>query len=349
MMKELSKEQIQMTKGIAIISMVVLHLFCRKGIEVYGTPLIWINSETPFVYYFGFLGEVCVSLYCLCSGYAHYRLGENAGLNIKKLCKRLMKFLLNFWILCILFSIIGLIFDSSHTIPANISTFFGNFFLLRITYNGAWWFAATYVYLVILSPIIFRFVKKSNSLLIGVMLFMQYIIIELAKHFGIIFSGDGLITIYISTQLNNFLGSVLFAYGIGMILAKKNLISHCGMWLEEKLSKSKNILMVITVIGSCVIVCILEKGILMPLFAILVFIVFNLWNKCDYMQKIFMFLGKHSTNIWLVHMFFYLYIFKNLVIIAKYPILIFGLMMIICISISYIILAIYKPIVKIIN
>ena len=61
----LTKEQTQMTKGMAILSMLVLHLFCRKGGDVFGTPIFWLNTDTPFVYILGFLAEICVPLYSL--------------------------------------------------------------------------------------------------------------------------------------------------------------------------------------------------------------------------------------------------------------------------------------------
>ena len=64
------KEDAVMTRGLAILAMVVLHLFCRRGEDVLGTPLLWVNETTPLVYYFGFFAEICVPIYSLCAGYA---------------------------------------------------------------------------------------------------------------------------------------------------------------------------------------------------------------------------------------------------------------------------------------
>ena len=47
---ELTKNQIKNTKGIAILFMLLLHLFCTKAYEGIYTPLIFIAS-TPLVYY----------------------------------------------------------------------------------------------------------------------------------------------------------------------------------------------------------------------------------------------------------------------------------------------------------
>ena len=52
---------------------------------------------------------------------------------------------------------------------------------------------------------------------------------------------------------------------------------------------------------------------------------------------IFLFLGKHSINIWLVHMFFYLSRYGGIAYIAKYPVLILIFLLSICICVSYVI------------
>lgn len=106
---ELTRKDIKMTQGLAILTMVSLHLFCRLGTDVYGTPLLWLNSTTPAVYILGWLSEICIPLYSICSGYAHYKLGESGGLSKKRICNRIIKFLINFWIVCILFAVIGVV------------------------------------------------------------------------------------------------------------------------------------------------------------------------------------------------------------------------------------------------
>ena len=45
-----NKQDAQMTKGLGILCMLILHLFCRQGAAVSGTPLLWIDDTTPFVY-----------------------------------------------------------------------------------------------------------------------------------------------------------------------------------------------------------------------------------------------------------------------------------------------------------
>lgn len=66
--KDVDKNDANMFRGLAILSMLILHLFCRFGDDVYGTPLLWLNEKEPFVYWFGFFAEICVSLYSIQGG-----------------------------------------------------------------------------------------------------------------------------------------------------------------------------------------------------------------------------------------------------------------------------------------
>lgn len=338
-LKELSRNDIKMTKGLAIISMVVLHLFCRKGDDVYGAPLLWITDNIPFVYYFGFLAEICVPLYCLCSGYAHYRLGESGGLSVKRNFKRLMKFLINFWIILIFFSVVGIIVKSQ-TIPVSFSEFLGNALLYKLSYNGAWWFVATYVLLVALSYLIFSLVKKVNGMLLFAAASAQLLFFWIFEaKIKELLSVNPVMSI-VAVQFLNLVGDVLFAYICGMLIAKYNLISLI------KNRNIKNYWLYICFILVSIAVCIAEKGILMPYYAVLVFIMFNTISKNALTVKVFSFLGEHSTNIWLVHMFFYLTLFPGLVQKLKYPFLMFTGMMAICIAVSFAANVVYKPVIK---
>lgn len=74
--------------------------------------------------------------------------------------------------------------------------------------------------------------------------------------------------------------------------------------------------------------------------------IFHFWRKSNFVQKVFSYIGYHSKNIWLTHMFFVQSLFKNFVYVAKYPLLIFALMLIITLIISNILKIIEVPIQK---
>lgn len=49
----------------------------------------------------------------------------------------------------------------------------------------------------------------------------------------------------------------------------------------------------------------------------------RMMKKSPYVESFFMLMGKHSTNIWLVHTFFCYYYFHDFIYGLKYPILIY--------------------------
>ena len=131
---ELTKEDNQMAKGLAIIGMVALHLFCRLGKLPY-TPVVYIGG-TPLIYYIGLFGDLCVPIYCFCSGYAHYLLMQKHGEKYPQvMLRKIGSFLKNYWVVLILFTFLGLLFDKTNTIPGSLGTFLGNFFLVKMNYN----------------------------------------------------------------------------------------------------------------------------------------------------------------------------------------------------------------------
>ena len=68
---------------------------------------------------------------------------------------------------------------------------------------------------------------------------------------------------------------------------------------------------------------IIAHGFLQTLFVaaftgIIFIVVFNLIDKPMWLDNLLSYLSKHSTNMWLVHMFFYMIFFKDLVYAPKY-------------------------------
>lgn len=98
---------------------------------------------------------------------------------------------------------------------------------------------------------------------------------------------------------------------------------------------------------------IVAHGIVQTLFVAvftgIVFIcVFNLMEKPKWINRLLDYLGNHSTNMWLIHMFFYMIYFKDLVYGVKYSFLIFPWLIILCLISSYIVNFMHKHIMRLI-
>ena len=198
---DISKEQIKITKGVAILFMLLLHLFCTKTYEGLFTPSIFIGN-TPLIYYFALFGDCCVAIYCFCSGYGLFLSYENNNTNYNKNNRiRILKLYINTWIVLFLFVIVlGAITKNSSVYPINIKEFLLTVTLINSAYNGAWWFLTTYILLVILSSCINKIVKKYNSIVIIFISFLIYFMAYIQRIKGIL-NFDNVILEYIVRQL----------------------------------------------------------------------------------------------------------------------------------------------------
>ena len=79
-------------------------------------------------------------------------------------------------------------------------------------------------------------------------------------------------------------------------------------------------------------------------FSGLIFMISFLFARREFSAfgKPFEFLGEHSTNIWLVHMFFYMSRFGGLAYKMKYPVFVLITTLLLSISASYIVMLIQK-------
>ena len=288
-MNAYSKKDAKMTQGFAILRMLVLHLFCRLGKDVYGTPIIWVSPEKPLVYLFGFFAGVCVPIYSMCAGYARWLVKDSV---YKENWKRIYKLMKNYWIILILFSCIG--FITGGNIPGNWTKFLKSLVLLY-SYNGAWWYLNTYVIILVIPTSIILFPVRKMEARHGISV---CILIQMVWWFINRFS-------ILLGQLDGYLG---FIY--------KELLNLIG---------------VILFIGYTS----LNKSVLIGITGICTFFVFNLLNKPFWIENIFLCLGKHSTNIWLTHMFFYCVDpFAGLVQKGQYPLVIILFILILTIGTS---------------
>lgn len=335
-----------MTRGLAIVSMLVLHLFCRRGADVLGTPLIWLSQDTPLVYWFGFFAEICVPLYSICAGYASELLFERNRASWKDRLRRIGRLMLNYWIVVVLFSVVGLVFDKSGNVPGNWSDFLGSLVLVH-SYNGAWWYLHTYVIMLLIPPRLLLWPAEKLKLGSG-MLFCLAVSCAwyAAGRIGLLPDTAGLQPAvgYVLTEMENLAGILAYVWA-GAIFCRNHGFERVGKWFAQHVDKRlRKWSLLFAATAVFVGFNITHKSILIGIAAMLVFILFNLWEKSSAVKQLFLSLGKHSTNIWLTHMFFYAYIFQGLVQRAKYPVFMLAFMLALCIITSYIVQALVKAV-----
>lgn len=343
---EISKNDTRILKGVAILFMLLLHLFARKEINgLYETfPII---NGVPLIYYIGLFGDACVPIYCFASGYGLFVVQQKEKQpNIIKNYMRIIKLLINFWIILLLFMVVGFLAGKPEAFPRGLGDFLLNFFVLSNSYNGAWWFLQTYIILVFLSPFLVKLVRKYNSIMLLLLFGLIYLVsyIQRIKHV-FDFSDDTILNMIVNSIV--LLGTSLLPFIIGSIFAKDKI--YTKLYNKFYSISYKNLLCFIGIVALVIIHSLYESMIIAPFTAIAFICFFNLMDKSEFVQKLFNFLGDHSTNIWLTHMFFYMSIFPELTFAPKYPLLIFLWLIVLCLISSYIINSVYNPVIGWIN
>ena len=343
---ELTKKQVSITKGIAILFMLLLHLFCTRDYNGLFTPLITINT-IPLVYYFGLFGECCVAMYSFCSGYGLMCTYKNNPIEYDKKNKlRILKLYINFWIILLIFVVLlGYLTGKSNIYPGNLKTFILNLTAISTSYNGAWWYLTTYILLVLISKPIHKLVQKYNNILLAIISFIVYFIcyVEQVK-FPIVFTNPLLNWMVIQISA---LGSNIFPFFMGSIFADKKIFSY--IYSKFNNVKFKNILCLLCIFSMLIFHGIVETAFVSTFIGIVFIILFNLINIPNFLNNILYYLSKHSTNLCLIHMFFYIIYFRNLVFMPKYPVLIFIWLLILYLVSSYIVNFFYNISLKNIN
>ena len=343
---ELTKNQVKITKGVAILFMLLLHLFCTKNYEGLYSPILFIG-EVPLMYYLALFGDCCVAIYCFCSGYGLFISYKN---NMEKYLKnnfiRIFKLYINYWIILIIFVlIIGPLMGMGNSYPGTFKKFILSFTAIEPAYNGAWWFLTTYIILVLISQFTNKLVNKYNNIAIIFLSLVFYFVASIQRIKGVVVLNNEILDWGIS-QIALF-GTSQFPFIVGAIFAKDKIYSKLFNMVNRV--RYKNILCIF-IIGLMLVAHGIVQSLFVAAFTGIVFIcVFNLMDKPKWIISTLNYLGNHSTNMWLIHMFFYSIYFRQLIWSVKYSLFIYSLLVVLCVASSYIINLIYNPIIIAIN
>lgn len=334
---ELSRQDTKMLQGLSVLAMVWLHLFDTWNYADKFTPLVtWVGIPASF--YVAQLSDFCVFGFAFCSGYGHMVNYGKDGFYKSRL-KGLLAVLCDYWLILCIFSGVSIAVGQAEFMPGSLRKFVMNALTLENSYNGAWWYMLAYIVLVLCSPVLLKAVERYHPLVVLVTGFAVYC----AAYY-----------VRFSVKTDNWLlikfgplGMTFFEYLIGAVCYKIRFMT----WLRERWSKlptavrwiAVTILIAGMLYGRTKIVPSLFVA---PVTGFIIMVLFAFWRKPKWIEHTFLFIGIHSTNIWLTHMFFYLVLFRNFVYRAKYPVFIFTYMMVITIALSLLLQIVQKPLHK---
>ena len=309
----LSKYDTLQLKGSAIMIMVFLHLFnrhdyvdkCKVVINFMGEPLV--SQLAKFV-------EICVPLYLFLSGYGLFLQFQKTH-NIFPI-KRIFKLYFIFWICFIIFIPLGCLLVPKQY-PGNWAIFLENFTAWKTSYNWEWWFIFPYVLLLLASNTLFKFILRCNffkSFFFSCIVYVvSYLIISLYKPF--------LLDHYALFNICEFLRMVC-SFMWGAIFAKYDLFTRIKKNVKFS-TLLTNILMFSVLVLAFIIRTVIPIHAASVFFMVIFVCCFYMMEKKRCIQNFLILLGKHSTNIWLIHTFFCYYYFHDFIYGFKYPILIY--------------------------
>lgn len=333
---ELTKNDSKMLQGLSVLAMVWLHLFDRDYEGLF-TPLLFVGG-VPMSFYLGQLSDFCVFGFAFLSGYAHMTQYGRTGYYKRRL-KGLLSMFCSYWLIMIVFSLVGVLIGQGDYMPGSLKKFILNGLTLENSYNGAWWYMFAYTVLVLISPVLLKWVKRSRPIPVLVIGFAIYCVAYYVR-FKLGYSN------WLLGKFGPF-GMTLFEYLLGALALKYqvftrldriwNRIPKGGRWLLVA------VLMLGMLYGHTKVVPSLFVA---PVTGFVGMTLFHFWHKPQLVKKAFLLVGRHSTNIWLTHMFFYLVLLENLVYIAKYPLLIFAFMLAITLPLSMLLQLAERPIQK---
>lgn len=296
----LSKENTLQVKGIAILCMMLYHLFGFPERIPKDFVLSWMGS--PLTKSF----QICVPVYVFMAGYGLSCVANKQDITWGFIGKRLYKLYFAYWWIALPFITMGILIG--------YYTFDWYNLLLAITgirmsvINGEWWFYSLYVELLLL----FFFISRIQTsriryviLMIGV-LFLSRILINVLplNERVIIFRHIKMLLININIfMMGCFFAKYNFYYSIVRRFSFLSKIYFVPL------------LLALPLIGRAYIPFIgITELLFVPMF------VFGCVNICKGKNgEVCMFLGHHSMNLWLIHSFFIFYYLNGVTFLFHNP------------------------------
>lgn len=321
--------------------MLFLHLFNRDYNGLF-QPMVFIGSQ-PLSYYISLFCDACVPIFAFVSGYGLYvKFRQDPQGYAYANGTRVKKLYLNFWIIVILFVVILGFFLGAEGYPGSVQKLLLNLTAIDTSYNGAWWFLTVYILFVLTSAFWFRLLERLNPYVFLSALLMVY---------GVAFYFRIYRTELFENSIANWFHRQSALYFCTLLQFMLGAFALKYAWHREVCNLFDRIKFKNTAALTGILLLVLFHG-LVPNFIVAPFTGLGfifLFLQLDLhasVNKLIDFFMPHATNIWLVHMFFYMIYFPEFIYSPKFVVPIFALLVVLSLLSSYLIKAIEKPLTK---
>ena len=274
----MTKEESKMMQGVAILIMIFYHLF---NVEEYHNTVIGhlakANNPVPFYVFLSGYGLYCVYL----KGRDHNRF------------KRCIKLYFHYWLITGSFIVFSL-FLGLRNYDFSLSCVVANITGWETGYYASAWFVLPYCLLSVASPFLMRFVDNQRVLLSLILSYLIYALFAYLNRFGN-YNANVWQVFYIQ-----------FSFILGAVFAKCNIFS-----VKEKIEKYPPPYPMLLLIVLMVLRYFLPFGMLASLYAALFILIFVMISLPKWMKYCLVSFGKESLNMWMIHTWIFLYLFRE--------------------------------------
>ncbi|MDE5582365.1 MAG: acyltransferase [Ruminococcus sp.] len=320
---DFSREDTKAVKGIAVAMMLFHHLagFAEQrspvGFEGFKKGFL-SKIDDNYITNIAVHCKLCVAIFFFLGGYGIYK---QMSANKFSLTESIVGLYKRYWKIFLIFVPIAFIFfrrseDVTYLsgrynlreIPQYITTILSNFTMLSNTINMEWWFMKTYVCAIVLGTVFSRLLKKKNNfaseLLIafGTDILFRNLLPSLASNVPALKSlfGNFFYTSFFSEA------SAISPFFVGIVMAKYNGLIR----LKEIISRVP-FRFLIGLVGMPAVLwsrCYIYGEGLDCIYAVFFTVFVSLFlDGIKPLRKAISFVGKHSTNMWLIHAFYCYY------------------------------------------
>ncbi len=322
--------------------MLFLHLFNRDYQGLF-EPLVFVGAQ-PLSYYVSLFSDACVPIFAFVSGYGLYlSYSQKPEQYFKKNIVRIKSLYLRYWIIILLFVLgLGYLILHKEGFPGSWQKLILTFTAVDPAYNGAWWFFTVYVLFVFTSGFCLSLLGKVNPWFYLLILLLVYIV---AFYFRIyktkLFDHAVLEWVH---RWGALYFCTLFQFMLGAFAVRFN-------WSEKftqvfKKVRYRNGIALIGIVLLIVFHGVVPNFIVAPFTALAFIFLFLQLDLPPAINKTLDFFTPHASNIWLVHMFFYMIFFPKFIYGFTYVLPVFLALIMSSVLSSYLINAIKKPLQK---
>ena len=339
---DVSKDDTLAVKGIAIMMMLVHHLFAFPARLLPGThfnSLFVFADSTTLEWHVSAFCKVCVAIFTLLAGYGIFKSYSSKLLPGDEQCESLLAFFarrlkrlyFKVWPVFIVFVPLGLILGKPN-VNTYVSQWIRNALLLETNFNFEWWFLTEYVILIFMTPMVMWFFRRKRSNIYNDMVWiilLNVFVTRILAGFVVKFPYAAELNVsYFWIKMSIAL-SLLPIYMTGAWLAKYDVFERVINSLRTSVVKR-----VLVAVALLLVAYFLRDGWRQQdrwgidffdfAYASMVTLgIVLLVYRARVVKSVLVVFGKQSIGIWLTHSFFCYYYFQELVYAPKNPILIF--------------------------